>query len=149
MLSKQIQELAKAKALIAKLETEISQALPSELAALPAIYGFKSAKDFLKAFKAAVASGASKKAKKAGKKASAKAAAPSKAKGRKRARITDEIKAQVKTLAQEGKSGAAIAKALGISLPSVQNIKKAAGLVKARVEAPAHAVSAPTAPSVS
>ena len=31
-----------------------------------------------------------------------------------------------------GQTGAAIAKALKISLPSVQNIKKALGLVKAR-----------------
>lgn len=50
----------------------------------------------------------------------------------KRAKITDEMKDQVKKLAGEGKTGAEIAKAVGISLPSVQNIKKAAGLVKAR-----------------
>ena len=31
-----------------------------------------------------------------------------------------------------GKTGAAIAKSVGISLPSVQNIKKALGLVQAR-----------------
>jgi hypothetical protein len=37
---------------------------------------------------------------------------------------------------QAGQSGAEIAKAFGISLPSVQNIKKEAGLVKARGAAP-------------
>jgi len=38
----------------------------------------------------------------------------------------------VKKLAKAGKTGSAIAEELGISLPSVQNIKKALGLVKAR-----------------
>jgi DNA-binding CsgD family transcriptional regulator len=51
---------------------------------------------------------------------------------RKRAVITAATKAQVKALTQAGKTGAEIAKAAGISLPSVQNIKKALGLVKAR-----------------
>ena len=55
-------------------------------------------------------------------------------KNRTRAVITDETRANVKKLVEEGKSGAAIARELGISLPSVQNIKKALGLVKARKE---------------
>jgi DNA-binding CsgD family transcriptional regulator len=38
----------------------------------------------------------------------------------------------VKKLVEGGKTGSQIAKALGISLPSVQNIKKSLGLVKAR-----------------
>ena len=49
-----------------------------------------------------------------------------------RAVITDATRAEVKKLAQSGKTGTEIAKALDISLPSVQNIKKALGLVKAR-----------------
>jgi hypothetical protein len=38
----------------------------------------------------------------------------------------------VKRLVESGKTGAQIARTLRISLPSVQNIKKALGLVKAR-----------------
>ena len=53
-------------------------------------------------------------------------------KPRTRAVITDATRAEVKKLVSEGKSGAAIASELQISLPSVQNIKKALGLVKAR-----------------
>ena len=53
-------------------------------------------------------------------------------KNRTRAVITDETRANVKKLVEEGKLGAAIAEELGISLPSVQNIKKVLGLVKAR-----------------
>lgn len=46
--------------------------------------------------------------------------------------ITDETRTQVKKLVGEGKTGAVFAKALGISLPGVQNIKKALGLVQPR-----------------
>jgi DNA-binding CsgD family transcriptional regulator len=42
------------------------------------------------------------------------------------------MREQVKKLVAEGKTGSAIAKEVGISLPSVQNIKKAAGLVNKR-----------------
>lgn len=69
--------------------------------------------------------------KRRGRPAGAQAASGAKRGGR-RATITDEIKAQVVKMAKDGKTGAEIAKATGISLPSVQNIKKDAGLVKAR-----------------
>ena len=55
-----------------------------------------------------------------------------KATRRKRAIINDDTRANVKKLVESGKTGSQIAKSLGISLPSVQNIKKALGLVKAR-----------------
>ena len=51
---------------------------------------------------------------------------------RTRAKITDDTRAEVKRLVAEDKTGAEIATMLGISLPSVQNIKKALGLVKKR-----------------
>jgi hypothetical protein len=47
--------------------------------------------------------------------------------------MTPEMKAQVMQLLDAGHSGAAIAKAVGISLPSVMNIKKQSGLVKKRL----------------
>lgn len=42
------------------------------------------------------------------------------------------MKAEVKKLVQAEKTGPQIARAVGISLPSVQNIKKELGLVKAK-----------------
>jgi DNA-binding CsgD family transcriptional regulator len=42
------------------------------------------------------------------------------------------MRAEVKKLVSEGRTGGEIAKAVGISLPSVQNIKKALGLVGKR-----------------
>lgn len=123
MIANKLKEIEAAKAKIAALEQSMAEELSKELAALPAKYGFASAKAFVKAVKVAASGG--------------KVVGPGKAgaggkKRRTRAVITDATRAQVKSLVEAGKSGAAIAKAVGISVPSVQNIKKALGLVKER-----------------
>jgi hypothetical protein len=51
---------------------------------------------------------------------------------RKRARITPDLKNAVLKAIKDGGSGISVAKQFGISSQSVQNIKKAAGLVRAR-----------------
>lgn len=120
MVTTKIAQLAAAQARVAKLEQSIAAELNGELAALPSRYGFDNAKAFAAAVKAAAG-------KRRGRKpGTAKPASP---KRRKRATITDETRASVKTMVGENKTGGEIAKALGISLPSVQNIKKALGLV--------------------
>jgi len=121
MVTEKIKQLKATQAKMAELEKSIAAQLAKELASLPSKYGFSSVQAFLKAVK--VSSGGKR-----------RGAAPKKAAGkrRKRAVITAETKAQVKSLSQAGKTGAEIAKAVGISLPSVQNIKKELGLVKAR-----------------
>ncbi len=119
MIENKLKEIEAAKAKIAVLEQSVAAELTKELAALPAKYGFDNAKAFIKAVKVATGGGKVRAAGKGGKR-------------RTRAVITDETRAQVKKMVEDGKSGAAIAKSLGISLPSVQNIKKALGLVKAR-----------------
>lgn len=58
-----------------------------------------------------------------------------KAKESKRADLTDVIRSEVRRLVESGFTGAEIAKKCGISLPSVQRIKKALGFVKERAEA--------------
>jgi DNA-binding NarL/FixJ family response regulator len=116
-----INQLVAAKAKLAEMEQTISAERTTALANLPSDYGFSDLNAFIKALKAAQKDGGRRKAK------SKPAAKPAK---RTRAKITDETK--VKALVDEGKTGAEIAKALKISLPSVQNIKKALGLVKAR-----------------
>jgi len=127
MVTKQIKQLEAAKANLARLETAVAKHLQKELAGLPQAYGFDSLQSFFRAVTAA--SGGKGKGKGSG------AAKPRKAAGskrRKRAVITDATRATVKKLVEAGKSGAEIAKEVGVSLPSVQNIKKALGLVKAR-----------------
>ena len=123
MVTDKIKTLAITKARVAELEKSIATELNRELAALPSKYGFESLPDFFEAVKAA-SRGKGRGAPKA------KSTAGSKR--RKRAVITAETKAKVKTLVEAGKTGAEIAKTVGISLPSVQNIKKDLGLVKAR-----------------
>ena len=127
----QIAELEKAKAKIAQAEAKLASDRVSALAKLPSDYGYASLDDFIKALKAAAGKTGKGKKAKAAKKA-AKAPKAAKAGKRTRAKITPELKQQVIAAVQAGDSGAKIAKAFGISLPSVQNIKKEAGLVKAR-----------------
>ena len=105
-------EIARLKAGMIKLNRKLVQ--------LPARFGFKTMGDFIAALKEAE------------KAAGGKVRGAAKATRRKRAVITEEVKAQVKTLLAQGKTGAEVAKAVKISLPSVQNIKKALGLVKKR-----------------
>jgi len=121
MVTAKIKELAATKARVASLEKSIADQLNKELSALPAKFGFDNVAAFVKAVKAA--GGGKRKGRGAAKKAG-----PAK-KRRKRAVITDATRAEVKKLVEAGKTGAAIAKTVGISLPSVQNIKKALGLV--------------------
>ena len=112
-------KLAALKKKVAALESQLTRA-NRQLLALPAKFGFKSMDAFIAALKAAARSSATP---------APAAAAPQR---RKRAKITPEMKAKVKALVGEKKTGGAIAKALGISLPSVQNIKKELGLVQKR-----------------
>jgi len=90
------------------------------LASLPATYGFDSVASFIAAVEASTGRRAYRKRGRPAKGASA----PKQRRG-KRARITDEIRAQVKKLVEAGTTGKEIGKTLGISMPSVQNIKKA------------------------
>ncbi|MDB6094472.1 MAG: mucin-associated surface protein [Verrucomicrobia bacterium] len=126
MVTEKIKELKATQARMAELEKSIATQLAKELIALPGKYGFSTTEEFIAALKA---SGGTRGP---GRRKAAPAAKKAGGKRRKRAIITPEIKAQVKSLTQAGKTGAEIAKAAGISLPSVQNIKKALGLVKAR-----------------
>ena len=127
MVTKQIRELEVTKAKIAALEKSIAKRLSKELATLHEKYGFGSLGEFIRALKGASGSGSRRKGRRG-----RPAKATDKVKRRRRAVITDETRASVKKLVEAGKTGSQIAKALGISLPSVQNIKKALGLVKAR-----------------
>lgn len=121
MITDKLKQLAIARAKVAALEKSVTARLNKELAALPAKYGFDDVVAFAAAVKAAA--GGPRKGRGPAKKAAG-------GRRRKRAVITDATRAQVKKLVEAGKTGGQIAKAVGISLPSVQNIKKALGLVK-------------------
>ena len=128
MVISKIKRLAATREKLARLEKLIATDLPKELVSLPEKYGFATAKEFIAAVKSAA--GRRKPGRRGRKPGRPKKTAVPKA--RKRAVITDAIRAKVQKLVKAGKPGSQIAKTAGISLPSVQNIKKALGLVKSR-----------------
>ncbi len=125
MLTDSLKELAATKVKLAELEAAVSAELHDVLRALPSQYGFDSTAAFISAVRAA--SG-----KRRGRKPGTGKAAVVKVTGkhRKRAKITDATRAEVKKLVEDGKTAKEIAKIVGISQPSVANIKKALGLVR-------------------
>lgn len=126
IVSAKLKELETARAKLASLEESVRAELNKELASLPAKYGFNTAEEFVDAVRSATGLRTRGRGRPAG---------STNANGKKRrhrAVITDETRAQVKKLVEAGKTGSEIAKTVGISLPSVQNIKKALGLVKKR-----------------
>ena len=125
MITDQIQDLNAARARVAELEEIVAAQLNQELISLPGKYGFPDINEFIAALRAA--SGFRRKARVG---STAKKSDSARIERRKRATITDEVRVNVKRLVEEGKTGAEVAQELGISLPSVQNIKKALGLVR-------------------
>ena len=124
MVSEKMKELEAAKAKLAALEKSVAAELRQELSSLPAKYGFESVRAFVAAMKASSGGG------KRGKRAAKKKTATGGSARRKRAVITTETRDELKKMVEDGKTGGEIATALGISLPSVQNIKKSMGLVR-------------------
>ncbi len=128
MITAKVKELEALKQKAAALEEQVATERARELAALPKEYGFDNVEDFLDAVLQA----------NGGRRGRRRGRPPTTAKsGRKSGRrprttITDQMRQQVKKLVEAGKTGAEIAKAVDISLPSVQNIKKSLGLVKER-----------------
>ncbi|MBA3850177.1 MAG: hypothetical protein C0502_09320 [Opitutus sp.] len=119
MVTEKIQKLREYQRQMAKIEKELAR-YNAKLAALPAKHGFKSMDAFIDALRA---SGSGK----------GKTVRSAESSSRKpRVKITTETKQKVKAMVSDGKTGGQIAKALNISVPSVQNIKKELGLVKAR-----------------
>jgi hypothetical protein len=123
MVTDVIKELEAAKAKVLELESTLAKERRQQLASLPKQFGFENLEDFIRAVREA--SGSARRGR------PAKAAVRGQKRG-KRARITPELKEKVKAAVQAGKTGAAIAKEFGISVPSVQNIKKEFGLVRSR-----------------
>lgn len=125
MVIEVVKELEAAKAKVVELEHTLEKELTQKLSRLPYELGFDSLPAFIKALRSAAGARKGRGAAKAPKTTAT-------GKRSKRARLTPELKDEVKSLVQSGKTGAQIAKQLGISVPSVQNIKKEFGLVKSR-----------------
>ncbi len=117
MVTDKIKQLTDYQNKVAALEKEIARERARTLSRLHEKYGFGSAEEFIKAIREATGG---------------KRAGRSPGKHRKHARITAELRNQITAALGAGKTGGQVADAFGVSLPSVYNIKKAAGLTKAR-----------------
>ncbi len=123
-----IKKVEAARAKLTALEKAASAEKNKVLVALPAKLGYADVKALIAALQAV------EDPQHKGPVAKADAAkAPAKGmKRRTRAVVTDATRAEVKKLVALGKTGGEIAKTVGVSLPTVQNIKKALGLIRKR-----------------
>jgi hypothetical protein len=115
MVINKIKQLADYQQKVAALQREIERERANTLAHLHEKYGFATPQELIRAVRGAIRGG-----RRGG------------VRHRKHARISADMKEKIKAALQAGKSGAAVASEFGISVPSVYNIKKAFGLVKAR-----------------
>lgn len=136
MLTSKLQELAQFQAKIAEIEQAILAERAAQLQRLHTDLGYATRADLIQALRDLGTSGRGGRTGRRGRKAkAAPAAAASKGrrKGRrKRAKITPELRNQIEAAARAGGKGADIAKKFGVSLPTVQNIKRAAGLTRGK-----------------
>lgn len=133
MITDTQKQIAATKAKLEALEKKAAAEASKKLTSLHKTVGYATRAELISALQGL--EGGAKRGRKPGaaKKAAPKAAkAPKATKRAKRARITEELKAAVIEAVKSGEKGAAVAKKFGISIPSLQNIKKAAGLTKTR-----------------
>jgi hypothetical protein len=119
MVTDKLKQLTEYQTKIVELQSSIDQELKVALAHLHEEYGFKTPAELIKALRAATGTTGTRRGAKG-------------VRRRKHARITPELREKVKVALHGGKTGGQVAEEFGISLPSVHNIKKAFGLVKAR-----------------
>lgn len=127
MLSSKIKELQDYKAKIVELEKAVLEERESALARAHSDLGFASRSDLIKALRALDKAGPKRGRRKGSKKP---ARAVEKKARRKRTTITPELRDSILAAVKEGGTGMAVAKRFGVSLPTVQNIKRAAGLTR-------------------
>ncbi len=133
MITDTQKQIAATKAKLEALEKKAAAESAKKLTNLHKDLGFATRADLIAAL-SSLETGGAKRGRKPKAAAAAKAPAKKASKRAKRARITEELKAKVIEAVNAGGKGAAIAKEFGISIPSLQNIKKAAGLTKARAK---------------
>ncbi len=118
MVTEKIKQLNEYQGKIEELKNSIEQERKEALAHLHTEYGFATTSELIKALRAATGAGVRR--------------ARAGVSHRKHARISPELKEKIKAALQGGKTGVQVAEEFGVSLPSVHNIKKEFGLVKAR-----------------
>ena len=121
---------SKASALVEKIASRRTQSLNG----IHESHGFETVEEFISAVQAANSTERGGKRRKPPGPATSSDFPTSRSPGkrRRRSKITPEMKDQLKAMVKAGRTGKEIAKQLGISLPSVHNVKKDLGLTKTR-----------------
>ena len=136
MTSNTLKALEATKAKLASLEKKAAAEQRKRIVNLHKEAGFATREDLIAALQelgGAPKKRRGRKAKKTARKAAKKAVAKTGAKKRaKRTVITDQLRKNIIAAVKAGEKGTAVAKKFGISIPSLHNIKKAAGLTKSR-----------------
>ncbi|HCR29481.1 MAG TPA: hypothetical protein DIV79_05635 [Opitutae bacterium] len=136
MTSNTLKAIEATKAKLASLEKKAAAEQRKRIVNLHKEAGFATREDLIAALQelgGAPKKRRGRKAKKTARKAAKKAVAKTGAKKRaKRTVITDQLRKNIIAAVKAGEKGTAVAKKFGISIPSLHNIKKAAGLTKSR-----------------
>ena len=105
---------------LSAIEAKLGKKMQREMASLPEKYGYDGMESFIAALQELSGGGG-------------KGSGKGRGKGkRKRGKVTEEIIQKVKALFEAEKTGAEVAAAVGLSLPTIQIIKKKLKLVKER-----------------
>ncbi|MCH6256584.1 hypothetical protein MLD52_08510 [Puniceicoccaceae bacterium K14] len=121
MISETLKEIAGYEAKIASLQKKVESDRRKELASLHKKVGFDKRADLI----ACLMELENKKPSRVSYSKAGKTRA-------KRTRITDSLRADIIKAVKKGEKGVEVAARFGVSIPTLHNIKKAAGLVKAR-----------------
>jgi transposase len=129
MLTPKLQQLATAKAKVEELEKKLSAERNAVLRRLHTEVGYSSREDLIAALRGLDGAGAGRGRPKA---AASTSAGRKRGKRKARAKITPEIREQIIAAVKGGSTGNQVAQKFGVSLPTVQNIKRDAGLTRKR-----------------
>jgi uncharacterized protein YcbK (DUF882 family) len=121
MLTSQLKELARYKAKVADLESAISNRRKKQLERLHVELGFASRDELIAALRSVGRNGSAKRGRRAGGKSKTR---------HKRTTITPELRSKIEAAVRAGGKGLEVAEKFDVSLPTVQNIKRAAGLTR-------------------
>ena len=131
MLTSKLKELAQYRAKIASLENAIESARTNQLRNLHTEMGFDSREELIAALRG-LGGGGKRRGRPPKKAAAKKKAVKRRGRGGRKGRavITAELRSKIVAAARGGETGQAIAEKFDVSLPTVQNIKRAAGLTR-------------------
>ena len=137
MISKTLKEIKATKAKLAALEKKAEAETKKRIVNLHKEAGFDTREDLIAALQSLGGTARrGRKPRKAAKKAAAPKAKKAPAKGAKkrakRTAITPQLRKSIVDALKAGGKGGEVAKKFGVSVPTIHNIKKAAGLTKAR-----------------